>query len=76
MVISFVCLVPLRLLLSSMEVLYHVNGLLQRAFFSQSPVTVPQAFAKVNLIQFPFVKWRMAKYFVSVLMRKAMEVYK
>ena len=26
MVISFVCLVPVRLLLSSMAVLYHVNG--------------------------------------------------
>ena len=54
MVISFVCLVPVRLLLSSMKVLYHVNGQLQRAFFSLSPVTVPDAFAKVNSTQFPF----------------------
>ena len=28
---SFVCLVPVRLLLSSIVVLYHVNGKLQRA---------------------------------------------
>ena len=56
MVISLICLVPVRLLLSSMKVLYHVNGQLQRAFFSLSLVTVPEAFAKVNLIQFPSSK--------------------
>ena len=33
-----------------------VNGQLQRAFFSLSLVTVPEAFAKVNLIQFPSSK--------------------
>ena len=32
MVITFVCLVPVRLLLPSMAVLYHVNGYLQRAY--------------------------------------------
>lgn len=56
MVANFVCLVPVRLLLSSMEVLYHVNGWLQRAFFSLYPVTLPEAFAKVNWIQFPSSK--------------------
>ena len=30
---SFVCFVPVRLLLSSVAVLYHVNGWLQRAYF-------------------------------------------
>ena len=30
---SFVCLVPVRRLLSSTSVLYHVNGQLQRAYF-------------------------------------------
>ena len=30
---SFVCLVPVRLLLTSTAVLYHVNGYLQRAYF-------------------------------------------
>ena len=30
---SFVCLVPVRLLLSSMAVLYNVNGQLQRAYY-------------------------------------------
>ena len=39
MVISFACLVPLRLLLSSMAVLYHVNGYLQRT-------TIPNATCK------------------------------
>ena len=29
---SFVCLVPVRLLLSSVAVLYHMNGQLQRAY--------------------------------------------
>ena len=29
---SFVCLVPVRLLLTSTAVLYHVNGYLQRAY--------------------------------------------
>ena len=29
---SFVCLVPVRLLLASVAVLYHVNGQLQRAY--------------------------------------------
>ena len=29
----FVCLVPVRLLLTSTAVLYHVNGYLQRAYF-------------------------------------------
>ena len=32
MVISFVCLVPVRRLRPNMPVLYHVNGNLQRAF--------------------------------------------
>ena len=43
-------------------------------FLSLSPVTVPEDLAKANLTQFPLVKWRMAEYVVSVLMRKAMEV--
>ena len=30
--LTFVCLVPVRLLLSSTAVLYHVNGYLQRAY--------------------------------------------
>ena len=34
MVTTFACLVPVRLLLSSMAVLYHVNGYLQRAYLS------------------------------------------
>ena len=33
MIFSFVCLIPVRLLLSSMAVLYHVNGYLQQAYF-------------------------------------------
>ena len=33
---SFVCLVPVRLLLSSVAVLYHVNGQLQRAYYFQN----------------------------------------
>ena len=36
MVISFVCLVPVRLLLSSTGVLYHVNGKMQRAYWLPS----------------------------------------
>ena len=35
MVISFVCLVPVRLLRPNMAVLYHVNGKLQRAYHSK-----------------------------------------
>ena len=31
---SFVCLVPVRLLLTSTAVLYHVNGYLQRAYWT------------------------------------------
>ena len=31
---SFVCLVPVRLLLSSVAVLYHVNDYLQRAYWA------------------------------------------
>ena len=33
---SFVCLVPVQLLLSNVGVLYHVNGWLQRAYFKKS----------------------------------------
>ena len=33
MVISFVCLVPVRLLRPNMAVLYHMNGKLQRAYY-------------------------------------------
>ena len=35
MVISFVCLVPVRLLLYSLAVLNHVKGQLQRAYCEQ-----------------------------------------
>ena len=34
---SFVCLVPVRLLLTSTAVLYHVNGYLQIAYFKSLP---------------------------------------
>ena len=33
MIVSFVCLVPVRLLRLNMPVLYHVNGNLQRAYY-------------------------------------------
>ena len=33
MLISFVCLVPVRLLRPNMAVLYHMNGKLQRAYY-------------------------------------------
>ena len=47
---SFVCLVPVRLLLSSMAVLYHVNGQLQRAYYLQL-WSAPQGFL-VRLVNF------------------------
>ena len=47
---SFVCLVPVRLLLSSVAVLYHVNGQLQRAYYLQL-WSAPQGFL-VRLVNF------------------------
>ena len=47
---SFVCLVPVRLLLSSVVVLYHVNGKLQRAYYLQL-WSAPQGFL-VRLVNF------------------------
>ena len=37
---AFVCLVPVRLLLSSMGVLYHLNGELQRTYLTYPVISV------------------------------------
>ena len=50
--VSFVCLVPVRLLLSSVAALYHVNGYLQRAYsfrIRQEPFQVPMPKASCKL---------------------------
>ena len=58
--ISFVCLFPVRLLLSSVAVLYYVNGQLQRAYAqtTQQPHAVSSNSSNRNSIFHSFGMWR------------------